>query len=211
MFLIPDGARDVRTLASLAVVVAFRRQRGLNWAFIADPGFYVVAVPAVLLMGLSKSGFLGGFGALATPLLCAGRAGAAGGGHHAAAAARDGRTAAAAALARPRPRAAAPAAARRAARHRARDTCSSACCRRRRWPAWWARLTLLFLAQRLLFPPRPTRRRRSRTLGFGCLASRRASPASSPMPAARRSTPTCCRCGCRRPPMPRRWPCSSRR
>jgi hypothetical protein len=36
---------------------------------ITDPVFYAVAVPAVLMMGLSKSGFLGGFGALATPLL----------------------------------------------------------------------------------------------------------------------------------------------
>ncbi len=37
--------------------------------FITDPWFYAVAVPAVLLMGLSKSGFLMGFGALATPLM----------------------------------------------------------------------------------------------------------------------------------------------
>jgi uncharacterized protein len=36
---------------------------------IADPWFYAVAVPAVLLMGLSKSGFASGFGALATPLM----------------------------------------------------------------------------------------------------------------------------------------------
>jgi hypothetical protein len=36
---------------------------------ITDPAFYAIAVPAVLLMGLSKSGFLGGFGSLATPLL----------------------------------------------------------------------------------------------------------------------------------------------
>lgn len=36
---------------------------------ITDPAFYVVAVPAVLLMGLSKSGFGAGFGALATPLM----------------------------------------------------------------------------------------------------------------------------------------------
>lgn len=36
---------------------------------IDDPWFYVVAVPAVLLMGISKSGFGAGFGALATPLL----------------------------------------------------------------------------------------------------------------------------------------------
>ena len=36
---------------------------------ITDPLFYAVAVPAVLLMGLSKSGFASGFGALATPLM----------------------------------------------------------------------------------------------------------------------------------------------
>ena len=36
---------------------------------VSDPGFYAVAVPAVLLMGLSKSGFLGGFGSLAVPLM----------------------------------------------------------------------------------------------------------------------------------------------
>lgn len=36
---------------------------------ITDPVFYAVAVPAVLLMGLSKSGFGGGFGALAVPLM----------------------------------------------------------------------------------------------------------------------------------------------
>ena len=35
----------------------------------SDPWFYAVAIPAVLLMGLSKSGFLIGFGSLATPLL----------------------------------------------------------------------------------------------------------------------------------------------
>ena len=37
--------------------------------FIFDPWFYAVAVPAVLLTGLSKSGFATGFGALATPLI----------------------------------------------------------------------------------------------------------------------------------------------
>lgn len=36
---------------------------------ITDPWFYVVAVPAVLLTGLSKSGFATGFGSLATPML----------------------------------------------------------------------------------------------------------------------------------------------
>jgi len=40
----------------------------VNFPFITEPAFYLVAVPAVLLMGLSKSG-LGGFGALATPLM----------------------------------------------------------------------------------------------------------------------------------------------
>lgn len=37
--------------------------------FITDPWFYAVAVPAILLMGVSKSGFLMGFGSLATPLM----------------------------------------------------------------------------------------------------------------------------------------------
>lgn len=36
---------------------------------LTDPGFWAVAVPAVLLMGMSKSGFGAGFGALAVPLM----------------------------------------------------------------------------------------------------------------------------------------------
>ena len=36
---------------------------------LTDPWFYAVAVPAVLLVGLSKSGFASGFGSLATPML----------------------------------------------------------------------------------------------------------------------------------------------
>jgi uncharacterized membrane protein YfcA len=36
---------------------------------IHDPLFYAVAVPCVLLIGLSKSGFAAGFGSLATPVL----------------------------------------------------------------------------------------------------------------------------------------------
>ena len=36
---------------------------------ITDPTFYVIAVPAVLMLGLAKSGFASGFGSLATPLL----------------------------------------------------------------------------------------------------------------------------------------------
>ena len=38
-------------------------------AFITEPRFYAVAVPAVLIMGVSKSGFASGFGALAVPLM----------------------------------------------------------------------------------------------------------------------------------------------
>jgi len=36
---------------------------------ITDPYFYAVAVPAVLLMGVSKSGFGAGFGSLAVPIM----------------------------------------------------------------------------------------------------------------------------------------------
>jgi uncharacterized protein len=36
---------------------------------ITDPFFYAVAIPAVLLLGLSKSGFLSGFGSLAVPIV----------------------------------------------------------------------------------------------------------------------------------------------
>ena len=41
----------------------------MDLSLITEPAFYCVAIPAVLLMGLSKSGFLSGFGAFATPLL----------------------------------------------------------------------------------------------------------------------------------------------
>jgi uncharacterized membrane protein YfcA len=36
---------------------------------ITDPFFYAVAIPGVLLIGMAKSGFASGFGALATPLM----------------------------------------------------------------------------------------------------------------------------------------------
>ena len=36
---------------------------------VADPWFYALAVPAVLMTGLSKSGAIGGFGALAVPMM----------------------------------------------------------------------------------------------------------------------------------------------
>lgn len=36
---------------------------------IADPGFYAIAVPAVMLIGLSKGGFLTGLGIVGVPLL----------------------------------------------------------------------------------------------------------------------------------------------
>jgi uncharacterized protein len=41
----------------------------MNLPLITDPFFYAVAVPAVLLLGVSKSGFGTGFGSLAVPLM----------------------------------------------------------------------------------------------------------------------------------------------
>jgi uncharacterized membrane protein YfcA len=41
----------------------------MDWPLITDPWFYAAAVPAVLLMGVSKSGFGAGFGSLAVPLM----------------------------------------------------------------------------------------------------------------------------------------------
>ena len=42
---------------------------GLDFPLITDWQFYAVSVPAVLLLGLSKSGFGAGFGSLAVPLM----------------------------------------------------------------------------------------------------------------------------------------------
>lgn len=41
----------------------------MNFPLITDPVFYAAAIPAVLLMGVSKSGFGAGFGSLAVPLM----------------------------------------------------------------------------------------------------------------------------------------------
>ncbi len=41
----------------------------MNLPLITDPFFYAVAVPATLLLGISKSGFGAGFGSLAVPLM----------------------------------------------------------------------------------------------------------------------------------------------
>lgn len=41
----------------------------MTFPLITDPLFYLVAVPAVLLLGMSKSGFGAGFGSLAVPLM----------------------------------------------------------------------------------------------------------------------------------------------
>lgn len=41
----------------------------MTFPLITDPGFYAVAIPAVLLLGISKSGFGTGFGSLAVPLM----------------------------------------------------------------------------------------------------------------------------------------------
>ena len=42
---------------------------GLDFPLISDWQFYAVAIPAVLLLGLSKSGFGAGFGSLAVPMM----------------------------------------------------------------------------------------------------------------------------------------------
>jgi uncharacterized protein len=41
----------------------------MNFPVISDPWFYAAAIPAVFLMGLAKSGFGSGFGALAVPMM----------------------------------------------------------------------------------------------------------------------------------------------
>lgn len=41
----------------------------MNFPLITDPYFYAVAIPAVILLGISKSGFGAGFGSLAVPLM----------------------------------------------------------------------------------------------------------------------------------------------
>jgi len=40
-----------------------------GWPIVTDPVFYAVAIPAVLITGLSKSGFAAGFGSMATPMM----------------------------------------------------------------------------------------------------------------------------------------------
>ena len=41
----------------------------MNFPLITDPFFYAVAIPAVLMLGVSKSGFGAGFGSLAVPVI----------------------------------------------------------------------------------------------------------------------------------------------
>ena len=41
----------------------------MNFPLITDPWFYAAAVPAVVLMGIGKSGFGAGFGSLAVPMM----------------------------------------------------------------------------------------------------------------------------------------------
>ena len=41
----------------------------MNFPLITDPAFYAVAIPAVLLLGITKSGFGAGFGSLAVPMM----------------------------------------------------------------------------------------------------------------------------------------------
>ena len=159
---------------------------------ITDPWFYAVAVPAVLMMGLAKSGFLMGFGSLATPLM---------------------------ALSMPVPQAAAImlplllvmdiTGIQQLWRERDREllrlllpaallgtvvgTLLFGLLSVKTVTGVVGGLTLLFLAQRLVFPPRRTRHRRPRP-SASCSPSRVGSPVSWPTPAARRCRPTCCRC-----------------
>jgi hypothetical protein len=41
----------------------------MSFPLIADPFFYAVTIPAVLLLGIRKSGFGAGFGSLAVPVM----------------------------------------------------------------------------------------------------------------------------------------------
>lgn len=41
----------------------------MNFPLITDPFFYAVAIPAVVMLGISKSGFGAGFGSLAVPVM----------------------------------------------------------------------------------------------------------------------------------------------
>ncbi len=41
----------------------------MSFPIVSDPAFYAVAIPAVLLLGISKSGFGSGFGSLAVPIM----------------------------------------------------------------------------------------------------------------------------------------------
>ena len=41
----------------------------MSFPLITDPYFYAVAIPAVLMLGVSKSGFGAGFGSLAVPVM----------------------------------------------------------------------------------------------------------------------------------------------
>ena len=41
----------------------------MTLAVITDPLFYVVAIPAVILVGIAKGGFPGAFGGMAVPLM----------------------------------------------------------------------------------------------------------------------------------------------
>ena len=160
---------------------------------VTDPWFYAVAVPAVLLMGLAKSGFAGGFGALAVPLM---------------------------ALTVPVPQAAAimlpllmvmDATGLAAAVARARPRrCCSCCCRPGCWARWSARCCSACFAAGGGRPggradagrswrsgccSRRGATHRRRRAGSGCALRHwcRASPASWRMPAGRRSASTCCR------------------
>jgi len=56
-------------MAVFVAVAALACTMNASLPLITDPFFYLVAVPAVLLLGVSKSGFGAGFGSLAVPMM----------------------------------------------------------------------------------------------------------------------------------------------
>ena len=56
-------------MAFFVAVAALACTMNASLPLITDPFFYLVAVPAVLLLGVSKSGFGAGFGSLAVPMM----------------------------------------------------------------------------------------------------------------------------------------------
>jgi len=59
----------IEATSSYGIPGILRQFEPLGVSLITDPYFYLVAVPAVMLYGISKGGFAGGFGVIAVPLM----------------------------------------------------------------------------------------------------------------------------------------------